>query len=173
MRPRKSYWKHKFHHLPGMVFTKSCLFSLSWETTCLERPQNVVVALYRFHCSVYLRAIWQQIPQPPFTWVSLKIIYLKLIWDLPGANELTHWGQVTHIYALLNRSSLLQVAWSAPSHYPNQCWLIVNWTPESIFQWNLDWNSIIFIQENAFENISCKMAAILSRPECVNTLAPE
>ena len=44
---------HKFCNLPGIVFTtvtKSCLFSLSWKTTCLERPQNLVVALYRFHC---------------------------------------------------------------------------------------------------------------------------
>ena len=40
---------HQFHHLSGTAFTKSCLFSLSWETTCLERPQNLVVALYRFH----------------------------------------------------------------------------------------------------------------------------
>ena len=32
--------------------TKSCLFSLLWETTCLERPQNLVVALYRFHCNM-------------------------------------------------------------------------------------------------------------------------
>ena len=41
---------HKFHHLPGTAFKKSCLFSLSWETTCLERPQNLVIALYRFRC---------------------------------------------------------------------------------------------------------------------------
>ena len=41
---------HKFQYLYGTVFTKSCLFSLSWETTCLERPQNLVVALYRFYC---------------------------------------------------------------------------------------------------------------------------
>ena len=30
-------------------------------------------------------------------------------------------------------------------------------------------NSNVFIQENAFENIVCEMAAILSRPQCVNT----
>ena len=30
-------------------------------------------------------------------------------------------------------------------------------------QWNLNQNSSIFIQENAFENVICKMAAILSR----------
>ena len=41
---------HKFHHLPGMVFTKSCVLSLSWKTTCLERPQTLVLSLYRFHC---------------------------------------------------------------------------------------------------------------------------
>ena len=28
---------------------KTCLFSLSWKTTCLERPLNSVVAWYRFH----------------------------------------------------------------------------------------------------------------------------
>ena len=40
----------KVDSLPGTVFTKSCLFSLSWKTTCHERPQNLVVTLYRFHC---------------------------------------------------------------------------------------------------------------------------
>ena len=40
----------KFHHLPGMVFTKSCLVSLSWKTTSLERPQNWRIALYRLYC---------------------------------------------------------------------------------------------------------------------------
>ena len=36
------------------------VFSLLWETTCLGRPQNVVVALYRFHCivSFIIRAGW-------------------------------------------------------------------------------------------------------------------
>ena len=43
------------------------------------------------------------------------------------------------------------VTCSAPSHYLNQCWLIVKWTPENKFQWNSNRNSIIFLQENAFE----------------------
>ena len=30
--------------------------------------------------------------------------------------------------------------------------------------------SYIFIQENAFENVLCEMAAILSKPEFVNNL---
>ena len=48
---------HKCHHLSGTVLTKACLFSLSWKTTCLERPPNLVVALYRFHC-IWVRAYW-------------------------------------------------------------------------------------------------------------------
>ena len=51
----------------------------------------------------------------------------------------------------------------APSHYLNQCWIIVNWNPRNKFQWNLDQNTIIFIQENAIENVVCQMSAILSR----------
>ena len=30
--------------------------------------------------------------------------------------------------------------------------------------------SFIFIQENAFENVVCQMASILSRPQCVKTI---
>ena len=65
--------------------------------------------------------------------------------------------------------SLIQwlVAWPALSHYLNQCWNIVNWTPVHEIQWNLNPNSNIFIQENAFENVVWKMAAILSRHQWV------
>ena len=54
---------------------------------------------------------------------------------------------------------------SAPSHYLNQCWNIVNWTIGNKLQWNSNRNSNIFIQENAFESVVCEMAAILSRPQ--------
>ena len=61
------------------------------------------------------------------------------------------------------------VAWTAPSHYQNQCWNIVNWTLINKLQWNFNRYSSIFIQENACENVVCENAAILSRPQCVNT----
>ena len=35
----------------------------------------------------------QEITQPPFTKHSLKMTFLKLNWNPPGANELTHWGR--------------------------------------------------------------------------------
>ena len=62
------------------------------------------------------------------------------------------------------------VAWTAPSHYLNQCWNIVDWTRRNKLQWNLNKNSNIFIHENALQNIVWKMAAILSRPQCINIL---
>ena len=60
------------------------------------------------------------------------------------------------------------VAWSAPSHYLNQCWIVVNWTLKNIFQWKSNQNTTIFIEENARQNVVCEMASILSRPQCVN-----
>ena len=56
---------HKFHHLPGPVFPNSCLFSLPWKTTCLERPQNLVVMLYRFHCTYF-----KTLPSQPTIFLS-------------------------------------------------------------------------------------------------------
>ena len=52
------------------------------------------------------------------------------------------------------------VAWTAPSHYLNQCWNIVNWTLGNKLRENFNRNSNIFIQENAFENVVCEMASI-------------
>ena len=61
------------------------------------------------------------------------------------------------------------VAWPAPSHYLNQWWSSVNWNLMNKLQWNINRNSYIFNQENAFEYVVWKMAAILSRPKCVDT----
>ena len=47
------------------------------------------------------------------------------------------------------------------------------WTLVNKLQWNVDKNLCIFIQENAFENVVWKMAAILPRPQWVNWLAAE
>ena len=55
-----------------------------------------------------------------------------------------------------------------PSHYVNQCRIIVNWILRNKFQWNLNRNSYIVIHENEFDYVVWKTAAILSRPECVN-----
>ena len=66
-----------------------------------------------------MRAILQEIPQPPVTEISLKIIYLKFCSNLPGANEL---NLVMHtcISELGQYNSLS--AKKVTSHYLNQCW---------------------------------------------------
>ena len=56
------------------------------------------------------------------------------------------------------------------SHYRNQCWNTVNSNLRNTFQWNLERNSNIFIQENVFESVVCEMASILSRPQCVKAM---
>ena len=79
---------------------------------------------------------------------------------------LTHWAWATDICV-----SKLSIIGSdnglAPTRRPS--WNIVNWTLGNKGQWNLNRNSCIFIQENAFKNGVRKKAAILSRPECVKT----
>ena len=64
------------------------------------------------------------------------------------------------------------VAYSSPSHYLNQCRVIVNWTPRNKLQWYFHRYSNFFIQENTFENIFCEMAASLFRPKRVNSSPP-
>ena len=49
----------------------------------------------------------------------------------------------------------------------NKWWYIVNLTLRNTFQSHI-WNSEVLIQEYAFENIICKMVAILFQPQCVN-----
>ena len=43
-----------------------------------------------------------------------------------------------------------------PSHYLNQCLLIVKWTPRNKLQCNFDQNTKFFIHENAFEHVVCQ-----------------
>ena len=69
------------------------------------------------------------------------------------------------------RTSLVQInalsPVSTPSYYMTRCWNIVNYTFGNKFQWNFNQNLNSFIQENAFDNVICKIAAILSQPQCV------
>ena len=48
--------------------------------------------------------------------------------------------------------------------------LIVNWTRRNKLQWKFNRYSNIFIHENAIESIVCEMAAILFRPQYVESI---
>ena len=87
---------------------------------------------------------------------------------LRASAPLTHWGRVTHICV-----SKLTIVGSDNGLSPGRRQAIIRtnagllWIGTLGLQWNLKQNSYIFIQENAFENVVWKMAAILSRPQCV------
>ena len=74
-------------------------------------------------------------------------------------HPLTHWGRVTHICVGYITITYSDRSWSAPSHYLNQCWYIVNWALKNKLYWNLSRKSHIFIQENAFEIVVSEMAS--------------
>ena len=85
-------------------------------------------------------------------------------------NNLTHLSLVPNIC----NSLLVQHCFSewlvtclVPSHYLNQWWRIVNRSFRNKLQWNSNQNIKLFIDENAFENVICKRAAILSRERWV------
>ena len=68
---------HKFYYLHELVFTKLCLFSLSWKTTYLEKPFNSVVALYRFY-SMWVPCKWNM--DKNFNWM-ITILLMLHYWD--------------------------------------------------------------------------------------------
>ena len=85
--------------------------------------------------------------------------------------RVTHWGRVTNICV-----SELTIIGSDNGLWPGRRQAII-WTNAGILlirtnfrnklQWNSRWNTCIFIQENARENVVWKMASILSRLQCV------
>ena len=60
-----------------------------------------------------------------------------------------------------------------PLSQPSHCWLIINWLLRNKFQWNFKQNAMIFSQERLFENVVCKITAILLRPRYVQDVLYE
>ena len=75
---------------------------------------------------------------------------------------LTYWGRVTHICVCNLTIFGSENGLLAPSHYLNQSWIIVNWTPRNKFS-----EMLIEIHSFSFKKIHFEMAAILSQPQCV------
>ena len=85
---------------------------------CLTAPSHNLN-----QCWLIISKVWwhssEAIPQPPFTKFSLKITYLKLNWNLPGANELTHWplgnvAAISHFQTLIKDRYLEHFMWNCP-----------------------------------------------------------
>ena len=91
----------------------------------------------------------------------------------PCGRSLTHWGRVTYIFV-----GNLTIIGPDNGLSPGRRQAII-WTNAGILligPWGTHFseifnrNSYIFIQENAFQNVVCEMASILSRPQCVKPL---
>ena len=81
--------------------------------------------------------------------------------------DLNHCGRMTHICI-----SKLIIIGSDNGLSPNRRQAIVRTKAgllliDNTFQCNWNWNSNVFIHENVFENVVWKVAAIWSRPQCV------
>ena len=128
-----------------------CLHSFSrWRYQAITWP-NVDLSVVKSN-DIHLRAISQEIPQPSITKLSLIITYGKFHWNLPGTNEFTHFPLEPHICASESGQHWFRqwlVAYSAPSHYLKQCWVIVNWTLRNKLQWNFNQNIKRFIHKKS------------------------
>ena len=84
---------------------------------------------------------------------------------------LTHWGGVTHICIIGSDNGL------SPGRRQAIIWINAGILSIGSLGTNVSEISIaihtFFVQENVFENVVCKMAAIMARPHCVNTWKTE
>ena len=101
-----------------------------------------------------------------FQTMHLKMSSAKWRPFCPGLNVLTHQphtpsptSKVPIICASASGKHWFRwyfVAYSAPSHYLNQCWIIVNWTLRNKLQWNVDQNIKLFILKMHLKKSSTK-----------------
>ena len=86
------------------------------------------------------------------------------------AIRLTHWGRVPHICigktTIIGSGNGLLTGQRQAIIWTNAGILLIG-TLGTNFSEISNQMSFIFIQENAYENVVWKMAAILSQPECV------
>ena len=108
----------------------------------------------------------------PIIWTNDGVVCWSTYASL-GLNELLHWGRVMHIciskLAIIGSDNGLSPGWRQAIIWINVGILLIRIK----LQWNRNRNLHIFIQENAFESVVCKMAAILSRPQCVMAKCPQ
>ena len=70
----------------------------------------------------------------------------------------TYWCRLKHIHVIKLRHHGI----TTTSHCLSQWWLISNWTVRNKIQWDLNQNSMVFSQVNAFQKVVCKIPAIFA-----------
>ena len=112
-----------------------------------------------------------------FSHQSIKLAW-KIQFKSPRSQELTRWVWMTHIcWNIINFDALAQ---ASDFRIERRQVVFLCWMQDSNpgsqkpnfwnkLQWNFDWILNIFIKENAFQNVVCKMASILSGPQYVKS----
>ena len=143
-------WEINEHTLYGInCFTE---LLISWiVTNSLQIPTYIYNELLLVCTHIFMKS---------FRYICINVLCLYAINNWVCGLDATFIEGFIHPFpgvAYMRRwtgSSLVQVMACrlfVPTHYLNQFCFIVILTPQNKFQWNLDENSIPFIQENAFE----------------------
>ena len=167
------YWVVDYLPMLGLklihVTNECCLISEqynSWyilEINILKSEQNghhLTDSILRF---IFLKLIFCILIQISLNFLSKALIYFTI--------TLTHFPLVPHISVSESGQHLFRlwlVAFSAPSHYINQWWVVAKWTLRNKLQWNFYQNTKFFIHKNTSEITVYKLAAILSRERWFN-----
>ena len=109
--------------------------------------------------------------------VTVKSVVLTITADVSVSNSTRENAKITHIWISKlssinntpNAGSDDDFVWQH-SYYLNQHWHIIDLTLWNKFKWNFNQNTNIFLQENAFEYVVCKMSVILSQPQCIKNV---
>ena len=119
----------------------------------------------------HLKEILQEILQPWMARITNKITYVKYYWNVSGANQLTHWGRMTHVCI-----SKLNIIGSDNGLSPGRRQAII-WTSAGILligplgtnfsQILIEVDTFLFKKMHLKSDV-WKMAAILSPSQCVN-----
>ena len=148
---------------------KDLVKAWSWKVGILNH--SIDFKVYKFCCGTCQISDWWDNSKPISHGFEAFWSFTRF-WNVPQfqvhdvqLSQLTHWGRVTHICVI--QWSMVQImacrlVGAKPLFEPY--WNIVNLNLRNKFQWNLKQNSCIFIHEKAFENVVCKISAILSGP---------
>ena len=97
-------------------------------------------------------------------WILCRYCATGWFWWISGLRAVTMWSsssftkRVSRFWELTFTTQGQVIIWN------NVGILLIG--PLGTIQWNFNLNLYVFIQEDAFENAGCEMAAILSRSEC-------
>ena len=97
---------------------------------CLTAPShylNQCWLIIKGFCGIFLRTFSQETPPPSIIKIRLNITYIKLDLNVPGANEFKKFSSTrVNVWSGSTVAQVMACCLTAPSHYLNQCWLIIS-----------------------------------------------